>query len=333
MEPLQSHDDSLNFTMKKSIVFLATLLSINGCADIYQPLEILPSQLKIIPKIFTVEGKVKETQPADEIKNKPRLVTTDQATAKLDTYPTVAKGEPPKKANPLNISIPREITPQENQDIELKVKPAEIDTTSSPEAAEVSELKPAPKIDDIAIIELNNHHWQISKIVMSSNFIANKNQWIFSFNKTGQYKAFGACNFLMGKFNAFNDGTFRLGKLETTLNDCPESKEKEVMVFNMLLMADSFAIRDGVLVLKSAQKVMMEFKYSDQNINFNMAQKSYIKKDKKTSKAKKSLKDRKASKEKNTKKASKKKLQKNGISKAIKPFNQKHSDSSHKKVK
>lgn len=319
--------------MKKSILFLATLLSINGCADIYQPLEILPSQLKIIPKIFTIEGKVKETQPADEIKNKPRLITTDQATAKLDTYPTVARGEPPKKATPLNISIPKEITPQVYQDIAFKLKPAEIATTSSPKAAEVSELKPAPEIEDISIIELNNHHWQISKVVMSNNFIANKNHWIFSFNKTGQYKAFGACNFLMGKFNAFNDGTFRLGKLETSLNNCPESKEEEVMVFNMLLMADSFAINNGVLVLKSAGKVMIEFKYSDQNINFNMAQKSYIKKDKKTSKARKSLNDRKASKEKSTKKAPKKKLQKNDISKAIKPSNQKHSDSSHKKIK
>ena len=210
-------------------------------------------------------------------------------------------------------------------------RPAGISPT--PKMAFAKENKPAGVEENISISELNSHHWQISKIRESSNFSTNKDQWVFSFSKTGQYKAFGACNFLTGKFNALNDGTFRLGKLETSLNNCPESKEEEVMVFNMLLMADSFAIRDGVLVLKSAGKVMMEFKYSDQNINFNMAQKSYIKKDKKTSKARKSLKDRKASKEKRTKKAPKKKLQKNSISKAIKPANQKHLDSSQKKIK
>lgn len=204
-------------------------------------------------------------------------------------------------------------------------KPAGV--SSTPKMAFAKENKPADVEEKISISDLHSHHWQISKIRESSNFSTNKDQWIFSFNKTGQYKAFGACNFIMGKFNALNDGTFRLGKLETSLNNCPESKEEEVMVFNMLLMADSFAINNGVLVLKSAGKVMIEFKYSDKNINFNMAQKSYIKKDKKTSKARKPLK------EKRTKKAPKKKLQKNTISKAIKPSNQKHLDSSHKKIK
>lgn len=210
-------------------------------------------------------------------------------------------------------------------------RPAGISPT--PKMASAKENKPVGVEEKISISELNSHHWQISKIRELSNFSTNKDQWVFSFSKTGQYKAFGACNFIMGKFNALNDGTFRLGKLETSLNNCPESKQEEVMVLNMLLMADSFAIRDGVLVLKSAGKVIMEFKYSDQNMNFNMAQKSYKKEDKKTSKAKKSLKDRKASKEIRTKKAPKKKLQKNSISKAIKPANQKHLDSSQKKIK
>ena len=152
---------------------------------------------------------------------------------------------------------------------------------------------------------------------MTTNFTTNEDHWLFSFDKTGKYKAFGACNYLTGKFNASDDGTFRLGKLETSLNDCPESKDEEVMIFNMLLMADSFALRGNTLVLKSGDKVMMELIASKQDINVKMAKKAHGKKDKKETKAK----------------GTKKKSQKNGPPKVSQPSNQKNSQSNHKKKK
>lgn len=175
--------------------------------------------------------------------------------------------------------------------------------------------------------ELTSHNWQISNILVTNSFTANTNHWLFSFNKTGQYKAFGACNYLTGEFSADNDGTFRLGKLKTSLNKCPESKDEEVMVFNMLLMADSIAVSGDTLLLKSGTKVMMELKPSDQDIKVRMTKNSHGQKIKKASKSKNTK--AKASKEKTTKKKS----QTNGQPKVKPPSSQKHAHSSSQKKK
>ncbi|CEN56299.1 META domain-containing protein [Candidatus Methylopumilus turicensis] len=198
-----------------------------------------------------------------------------------------------------------DITLKVNHDKELKAKLAQIAQAEPSKTAVVKELKPTTATERTSLSELYNQNWQMSRILISNNFIAHENHWQFGFNKNGKYKAFGACNYLTGKFNASDDGAFRLGKLETSLNDCPESKDEEVMVFNMLLMADSFAIQGERLVLKSGGRVMMELRVYDQEINVQMAKRSHSKKDKK------SLKDRKTSKAKSPKaKASKKKTKK-----------------------
>ena len=94
-------------------------------------------------------------------------------------------------------------------------------------------------------------------------------------------------------------------------------KDEEVMVFNMLLMADSFALRGDTLLLKSGDKVMIELIASKQDINVKIAKKAHGKKDKKETKAK----------------GPKKKSQKNGQPKVSQPSNQKHSQSNHQKKK
>ena len=58
------------------------------------------------------------------------------------------------------------------------------------------------------------------------------------------------------------------------------------MVFNMLLIADSFALRGDTLILKSGDKVMIELIATKQDINVKMSKKSHGKKDKKEAKAK-----------------------------------------------
>ena len=276
--------------MKKSTLFLAVLFTLNGCAEINQPLEALSGKLKDLSGKLKHEDKVAEPKSVAEKKNTPSLATAEQITTKSDARSTETTTETAKKTAPLNTSIPKEVSNEAPQQVLIKPKPAEVAAPAPltpPKQTLTKEVKPAPASEHISLAELSSHNWQISKILVNNNFKANDDHWLFSFNKTGQYKAFGACNYLNGKFNAGDDGAFRLGKLETSLNDCPEDKDEEVMVFNMLLMADSFALREDLLILKSGDKVMMELKPSNQDINVNMAHKSHGKKDKKTKAGKK----------------------------------------------
>lgn len=303
--------------MKNTTLLVAVLLTLNGCAEINQPLESLSSKLKSIGEKIKHEDKVVDSKPAYEKKNLPSLATAEQLVAKSDTRRIEgAKDEAPKPA-PLNTSIPKALADEPPQQVTSQPKPAEASPVTPPKATTPKEVKSLSINEHISLSELNSHNWQISKILVTNNFTANEDHWLFSFDKAGKYKAFGACNYLTGKFNASDDGAFRLGKLETSLNDCPESKDEEVMVFNMLLMADSFAFRGDTLVLKSGDKVMMELSASKKDINVVMTKKSHGKKDKKSSKSK----------------TAKKKTQKNGQSKVSQPSNLKHAHTNHKKKK
>ena len=301
--------------MKKRTLILAVLLTLGGCAEMSRPLEALSSQLKGIGEKIKHEDKTAEN--AQKKQNTPSLATAEQLVVKSDTRRTEAATEVAQKPAPLNTSIPKAVAEEAPQQSVIQAKPTEVTTPTPPRTTPVKEVKSASVSERISLSELNSHNWQISKILVTNNFTANEDHWLFSFDKSGKYKAFGACNYLTGKFNAADDGAFRLGKLETSLNDCPESKDEEVMVFNMLLMADSFALRGDTLVLKSGDKVMMELVASKQDINVKMAKKSHSKKDKKSSKSK----------------TSKKKSQKNGQPKVSQPSSQQHAHSSHKKKK
>jgi len=265
--------------MKKTTLFLAVLLTLNSCAQINQPLESLSSKLKELGDKIKLGDNKPETTAAPDQKNIPTLATASQITTRSDTPSIEATTDPVKKSSKINTLISKEVKPEPIQD-----------KIPTPKAVLAKEVKPAAATERISMDELSSHNWQINKIFIMNGFTAHEDHWVFNFTKTGQYKAFAACNFLNGRFNAGDDGAFRLGKLETSLNECPESKDEEVMVFNMLLMADSFAIRGDTLVLKSGDKVMMELIPSTQDINFMMSKKTHSKKDKKEPKTKASKK-------------------------------------------
>lgn len=148
-----------------------------------------------------------------------------------------------------------------------------------------SPLSQQQSMERISLSELNRHHWQISKINNLASFQQKEKSWIFSFPASGKYKAFGICNIITGSFNAGDNGAFRLGKLETPTSECPESKDEEAMVFNLLLLADNFAIRRDLLILKSANQVLLELSPSDQEINAKIPTKSHSKKPSKSKKS------------------------------------------------
>ncbi|MEO0048359.1 MAG: hypothetical protein RLZZ410_1318 [Pseudomonadota bacterium] len=316
--------------MKKNSLLIAVLLTLSGCAEINQPLESLSSKFKDLGNKIKHGDNRAETTAAPQKKNTPTLATASQVKNKSDTPSIDDSTEPVKKPTPLNISIPKEVKSERIQETIVKPKPAEINPPPAPKAALAKEIKPEPLSEHISLSELNSHNWQINKIFITNNFKASEDHWLFSFNQNGQYKAFGACNFLSGKFKATDEGTFRLGKLETSLNDCPESKDEEVMVFNMLLMADSFALRDEALLFKSGDKVMMELIRSSKEINVNMSKKSHSKKDKNSKKIKSGQK--KETKQKESKKSVKAKSSKDKKQKADNSSASKSTkSSSHKK--
>lgn len=290
--------------MKKITFAILICSAISGCADLNQHIEKTANILKELGK--KPVAKTETPAPTTTAEVQKTVSETPVTAVKQLTPPNPIEPDNPagsssdKKPARLNFTLPQdissaaitsapEITQGLTKEIASPAKSADMPATSKPALPKpipMIEAKTARTPEHISTKELNGHHWQINKIFITNNFKASEDRWLFSFNQNGQYKAFGACNFLSGKFKAADDGTFRLGKLETSLIECPESKDEEVMVFNMLLMADSFAMRDEVLLFKSGDKVMMELIPSNQEINVNMTKKSHQKRDKKSTKIK-----------------------------------------------
>ena len=115
--------------------------------------------------------------------------------------------------------------------------------------------------------QLTSHGWQITQISKQSSFTYDADHWIFNFANDGKYKAFGTCNFLSGSFKTDNGGAFRISNLGGSNNRCDDAKDEETMIFNLLLLADSFEINGDALVLKSNGQPLISLKRSDQEVS------------------------------------------------------------------
>lgn len=122
---------------------------------------------------------------------------------------------------------------------------------------------------------LTSNPWQISRVFEISKFSLNPDRWYFNFDLNGKYKAYGACNFISGTYKIDAIGNFKISTLDSSNNECNDTKDQEVTIFNELLMADSFEINENSLILKSADHPLIEFQSSDKTVNFTVPHKVY----------------------------------------------------------
>ena len=122
---------------------------------------------------------------------------------------------------------------------------------------------------------LISHAWQIKKVTKQPEFEFNTNHWIFNFQSDEKYRAFGICNYLKGSYEASNNGGFRISKLDSSNNHCDNAKDDEAKVFNMLIMADSFAIDRETLLLKNNGQVLIELEASDKDAKPEMEKRNH----------------------------------------------------------
>jgi len=120
---------------------------------------------------------------------------------------------------------------------------------------------------------LASNPWQISRVFENANFKPMPDRWYFNFDRNGKYKAYGACNYISGNYKTDNNGSFKINTLVSSNNNCEGSKDEEVIIFNELLIADSFEINESTLTLKSAEHALIEFQLSDKTVNFTVAYK------------------------------------------------------------
>ena len=282
---------------KTTILAFAALLMLSGNAQAQQNIkDFLLELFNLQPSKSTEEKKTdaetKPVAPAETAKpdNKaPAAPETLKPENKTQATPEDKKISPEiKPAAALETAKPETTKPENKAPAvnNLTPAPAQIPVpVPSPKPAQpavAAEIKPVS--EPVSPSALHDQGWQISKINSANHFVSQPNHWIFNFANTGKYKALGACNSITGSFTASNDGVFRLRKLETSHNECPESKDEETMVFNLLLMADSFGISNQVLTLKSGNKVLMEFSPNNQEIKLNIAHKAKAIKTAKSSK-------------------------------------------------
>jgi heat shock protein HslJ len=121
--------------------------------------------------------------------------------------------------------------------------------------------------------QLTSHGWQISRITENPSFTTNPDRWYFNLNSNGRYKAYGACNYFSGVYKTDMAGSFKISTLDSSNNQCDNTKNEEVMIFNELLMIDSFEINEGILMLKSAGLPALELQASDKIVEVTVVHK------------------------------------------------------------
>ena len=122
--------------------------------------------------------------------------------------------------------------------------------------------------------QLTSHNWQITQITKQPKINLDEDSWIFNFASNGKYKGFGNCNYLSGSFKTDNAGAFRISNLDGSNNHCDDVKDDEPMVFNMLLLADSFEMNGDGLLLKSNGQVLIGLKTTDKEVTRSVAHKT-----------------------------------------------------------
>lgn len=146
-------------------------------------------------------------------------------------------------------------------------------TTKHPQKNTVSEKKLQAPAGDINK-QLTGHNWQITEVTKQASLTLGEDRWIFNFAANGKYKAFGTCNFLSGSYKTDEAGTFRVSNLDGSNNRCSEEKDEEALIFNMLLLADSFEMNGDTLILKSGGQALMALKPSDKEVSRSVAHKT-----------------------------------------------------------
>ena len=136
-----------------------------------------------------------------------------------------------------------------------------------------SENKPQATAGDINK-QLTDHNWQITEVIKQAGFSLGDDRWVFNFAANGKYKAFGTCNFLGGSYKTDEAGAFRVSNLDGSNNRCGDEKDEEAIIFNMLLLADSFEINGDALILKSSGQALMELMPSDKEVSRSVAHKT-----------------------------------------------------------
>ena len=178
-------------------------------------------------------------------------------------------------------------------------------STSNQDKSSASQTISHASEDDLSK-QLTSHNWQITQVSKQPGFALDPDHWIFNFSSGGKYKAFGTCNYLGGNFKADGAGAFRISNLDGSNNRCEDAKEEETMVFNMLLLADSFEISGDGLLLKSNGQALIGLKASDKEVDRSVAHKSRVERGDGKSKSKKTGKGRQGKKDKPKAKSSQK---------------------------
>lgn len=131
----------------------------------------------------------------------------------------------------------------------------------------------AKSVEERSNKKLTTNPWQISRVFEISTFSFNPDRWYFNFDGNGRYRAYGACNYISGVYKTDIIGAFKISTLDSTNNNCDDTKDEEVNFFNVLLMADAFEIKESKLTLKSASRPLIEFQSSEKNVSFTVVHK------------------------------------------------------------
>lgn len=257
--------------MQRQLFVALSLLSLTACQEI----DILTKKIGLDHKpIHHQEIKnegVKATQMEnaqpntaimldDKTQRALNLHTKELLTAEMPVDKNISSTENPDETVDLDPKVDKKNSPN------IKAKITELSQSDQENEMLVSE----EATEEIPSIKLHERHWQIREASGRENFSFNPDHWIFKFEENGNYKAFGNCNHVYGKFAADAAQTFRLRKLATTNNNCPTGRDEEVMIFNDLILANQYLIQDGLLLLKQNEKTLIVFEATNADVSFSL---------------------------------------------------------------
>ena len=259
--------------MSHHIFITLSLLSLTACQEI----DILTKKIGLHHKPISHQEIKNEDAEAAQLENaqpKIEFERKDEAESESDTALHTKKLLITETALDKKDALADKLLEASNSDPKL-------DEKNSPNlAAEISEFSQSDQenemlvteeaTEEIPSIKLHEGRWQIREASGRENFSFNPDHWIFKFEENGNYKAFGNCNHVYGKFAADAAQTFRLRKLATTNNNCPAGRDEEVMIFNDLILANQYLIQDGQLLLKQDEKTLIVFEATNADVSFSL---------------------------------------------------------------
>jgi heat shock protein HslJ len=256
--------------MRRQILLAMSICVLSACQEIdiltkkfrdYNSPENIEQQLQSDQTISTSDSAKSKSPDQDEVSNQHGIEVQTDAADPVENLEQTTEAE---AAHPMNhTSDYSESNPIPTENNLTRAESLESDIISAQSISDEAPTSPNT-------LQLYGQRWQIIHAELIKTFNFDPDHWIFQFDENGNYKAFGTCNHVYGKYSINSEQSFRIRKLATTNQSCPMGRTEEPLIFNTLILANGFLIENNQLMLLNDEKSLITFQATLKQVKFSL---------------------------------------------------------------